>query len=160
MSEIKAGRRKIEITNAAKLYFPDAGITKTDVLKDYSDMSEYILPYKRERAVTMHRFPDGISGENFYQHKASDYFPDWVDTMFLKKKEGGEIKHVICNNKASLIYLENQGCIVPHIRLSRVSNPDCPDKMLFNLDPPESNFSIARKADSKDLIKRINRNYN
>jgi bifunctional non-homologous end joining protein LigD len=146
MSEINAGRHKIKITHTDKLYFPEDGIKKVDVLHYYNNISEYILPYMRERAVTMHRFPDGINSENFYQHKASDYFPDWIDTKALEKKEDGKIVHVICNNKASLLYLVNMGCIVPHVWLSRVSNPDYPDKMLFDLDPPGNNFSLVKRA--------------
>jgi bifunctional non-homologous end joining protein LigD len=157
MREIKAGRHIIEISHPDKLYFPDAGITKEDVLQYYSDMSDYILPHMKERAVTMHRFPDGIESENFYQHKASDYYPDWIDTMEMKKKEGGKIKHVLCNNKASLLYLVNQGCLVPHVWLSRVSNPDYPDKILFDLDPPENDFSLVKKAalELKEEIEEI-----
>lgn len=146
MNEIKAGRHRIEITHADKIYFPDADITKEEVLKYYSEMSDHILPHMKERALTMHRFPDGIDGQDFYQHKVSDYFPDWIDTMELEKKEDGKIEHVICNNKASLIYLVNQGCIVPHVWLSRVSKPDYPDKMLFDLDPPEEDFSLVKEA--------------
>jgi bifunctional non-homologous end joining protein LigD len=146
VNKIKAGRRKIEITNGDKLYYPVNGITKHEVAEYYNNMSEYILPHMKERAITMHRFPEGINGQNFYQHKASDYFPEWIDTNILKKKEGGKIEHVICNDKASLIYLVNQGCIVPHVWLSRVSNPDYPDKMLFDLDPPENNFSLVKEA--------------
>lgn len=146
MNQIKAGRHKIEITHADKIYFPDAGITKEEVVKYYNDIADHILPHMKERAVTMHRFPDGINGQDFYQHKASDYFPDWIDTKELKKKEGGKIEHVICNNRASLIYLVNQGCIVPHVWLSRVNKPDYPDKMLFDLDPPENNFSLVKEA--------------
>jgi bifunctional non-homologous end joining protein LigD len=146
MAEIKTGRHKVEITHGDKIYFPDAAITKQEVVQYYNDISEYILPHMKERALTMHRFPNGIDGQDFYQHKASDYFPDWIDTKTLKKKEGGEIKHVFCNNKTTLLYLVNQGCIVPHVWLSRVNKPDYPDKMLFDLDPPENDFSLVKKA--------------
>ena len=149
MTVIKAGRHKIEITHADKVYFPDAGISKEEVVKYYSEISDYILPYMKDRAVTLHRFPDGIDGQDFYQHKASNYFPDWIDKKELMKKEGGKIEHIISNDKASLIYLVNQGCIVPHVWLSRVSNPDYPDKMLFDLDPPENNFYLVKEASLK-----------
>ncbi len=146
MKQIKSGKHKIEIKNEDKIYFPDAGITKSEVIEYYLKISEYILPYMKQRAVTMHRFPEGIYGDDFYQHKASDYFPDWIEKKFLDRKEGGKIEHVICKNEESLLYLVNQGCIVPHIWLSQVDRPDYPDKMLFDLDPPKEDLSMVKSA--------------
>jgi bifunctional non-homologous end joining protein LigD len=83
----------------------------------------------------MQRFPDGITKEGFFQKNAGDYFPDWISTIPIKKQEDGTVKYVIINNKATLVYLANQGIITPHPWLSKTDKLDYPDKMIFDLDP-------------------------
>ncbi|MBK6264970.1 non-homologous end-joining DNA ligase [Marivirga sp. S37H4] len=151
--DLKVGRYIVGVTNQNKLLFPKAGISKIDLIEYYLAMAEHIIPYTKDRPVTMHRFPDGIGGKSFYQKEASDYFPDWLDTVKVPK-EDGEIEMVMINKKASLTYLANQGCITPHIWLSKKDKIDYPDKLVFDLDPSDNDFNVVIQA-AKDFRKLL-----
>jgi bifunctional non-homologous end joining protein LigD len=143
---IKVGERTIEIPHFDRLLFPGDGITKGDLIDYYGKIAEVMLPYMRDRPVTMHRFPEGIDREGFYQQEVSGYFPDWVGRVTVAKKEGGSTTHVICQNKATLVYLASQACITPHVWLSRQDRLDYPDLLIFDLDPPDDDFAPVRRA--------------
>lgn len=152
---MKVGSHTIEISNEDKVFFPESGTTKGSIIHYYTDIAPIMLPHVQERPVTMHRFPDGIEGEGFYQKEIPDYFPQWVDRVRIKKKEGGENEQVVCNNAAALVYLANQACITPHVWLSRTDRLNYPDKLVFDLDPPGDEFEPVRKAayTLKDMLK-------
>lgn len=139
------GRHNVVLTNQDKILFPANGISKIDLINYYARIAPYMLPYMKNRAVTMHRFPDGINQEGFYQKDMSDYFPSWIKQVLIAKKNGKN-KYVICNNIETLVYLANQACITPHIWLSKIDALNLPDRMIFDLDPDDGNFSIVRKA--------------
>jgi len=101
-----------------------------------------MISHLKDRPIVMHRFPDGIKSSGFYQKNVSNYFPKWISTLKLKK-EDGRVEHVLCQNKATLVYLANQACITPHIWLSKKGNIRNPDKLIFDLDPPEDDFSLV-----------------
>jgi bifunctional non-homologous end joining protein LigD len=96
----------------------------------------------------MQRFPDGIEKDGFYQKSTPDYFPDWIETVRVQK-EGGTVEHVLCDNKATLIYLANQGTLVFHTWLSLAEALHKPDKMVIDLDPPGSDFGIVKEGAEK-----------
>lgn len=126
--------------------FPDDGLTKGDLVDYYYRISETMLPHVAGRPLTMHRFPNGIDAEGFYQKEAPDYFPQWIERVALEV-EGGRTQHqVLCNNVATLVYLANQSCITPHVWLSRADKVRYPDKLIFDLDPPSGDFEIVREA--------------
>lgn len=152
---MKVDSHIIETSNEDKVFFPESGITKGDLIHYYKDIAPIMLPHVQDRPVTMHRFPDGIEGEGFYQKEIPDYFPQWVDRVRIKKKEGGENEQVVCNNAAALVYLANQACITPHVWLSRTDRLNYPDKLVFDLDPPGDEFEPVRKAayTLKDMLK-------
>jgi bifunctional non-homologous end joining protein LigD len=133
------------LSNTDRLFFPEDGITKGDLIDYYARIAEVMLPYLEGRPMTMHRFPDGIQGDGFYQQEASDHFPGWIERL-LVKKEGGTVNHVICQNKATLVYLANQACITPHVWLSRKGRLYHPDLLIFDLDPPGDDFAPVRQA--------------
>ncbi len=143
--KITVGSRSIEISNPEKVLFPDDGFAKLDIIEYYRNIAKTMLPHLRGRPVTMHRFPDGIDGEDFYQKDIPDYFPDWVKRTQVKKK-GGTVTHVVCENAATLVYLANQACIVPHVWLSRTDRLNHPDRMVFDLDPSSDDFEAVRTA--------------
>ncbi len=136
---------KIEISNPNKLIFPDNGITKRDIVDYYRKIAETALPHFRDRALTMQRFPDGIGSEGFFQKQAADYFPDWIETAELPL-EDGTILQPIANDAATLVYFANLGMITPHLALSRIQRPDCPDRVVFDLDPASSDFREVQRA--------------
>jgi bifunctional non-homologous end joining protein LigD len=145
--QIKVGGRTIEVGNLDKVIFPDTGITQGDLMDYYRRIAETMLPYMEGRPLTMQRFPDSIQHEGFYQRTAADYFPDWITQISVKVEEKGE-KHpqVICDSEATLVYLVDQGLITPHIWLSRADKLDYPDKLIFDLDPPDDDFAPVREA--------------
>lgn len=140
------GRRTLQVSNLDKVLFPHDGITKAELIDYYKQIAPYMLPYMKDRAVTMHRYPDGITHEGFYQKDIGEYFPDWIKRAVISK-EGGKNTYVVCNDAATLVYLANQACITPHVWLSRVDKLDYPDRMIFDLDPGKHNeFSLVRQA--------------
>lgn len=146
---MKVGQYTFEVSNRDKVFFPNKKYTKGDLIDYYEKISETIFPYLQDRPITMMRFPDGIHGKQFYQKDAPDYFPDWIELKEIEKKEGGTTNYVICNDKATLIYLTNQACITPHIWLSKKDKLEYPDRMIFDLDPSDDDFSKVKSVAKK-----------
>jgi bifunctional non-homologous end joining protein LigD len=142
---IRVGRLAVEITRPRKVLFPADGITKRDLVDYYRRIGPWMLPHLRDRPLAMERYPDGIAGPSFFQKEVPSYYPNWIERVTVEKA-GGTITHVVCNNEATLVYLANQACITPHIWLSRVEKPRCPDQMVFDLDPSAENFEPVRAA--------------
>lgn len=146
---IKAGKREIEISHADKVLFPDDAISKHALANYYARIASTCLRHYTERALTMHRFPDGINEQGFFQKQIGDYFPKWIDRARLSKKggkKGGEVTYAVANEEAALVYLANQACITPHLSLARNDRPDHPDRMIFDLDPSDEDFTKVRRA--------------
>lgn len=134
--------KKGEITHPDKVLFPKGKITKKELVDYYRKVATKILPLIKDRPISMKRYPSGIREEGFFQKNASEGTPDWVKTVKVKKKEGGAIEMILCNDKDTLLWLANQNCITPHIWLSRYDKPNHPDRMVFDLDsPPRKPFS-------------------
>lgn len=142
----KFGNKTIELTHLDKELFPDAGITKGEILDYYQSVADIILPYLQDRPVMVRRFPDGIDTKGFYQKEAADHFPDWFPTHQVKRKQGGSIRHIRANSKAALAYLGQQAAITYHTWLSRFGNMHYPTKLVMDLDPPTDSFEPVRKA--------------
>ncbi len=139
------GQYQFESTHEDRVLFPDCGITKGALIDYYSRIASTMVPHLRDRPLTMHRFPDGLEGEDFFQKTAPDYFPDWVARVRVETAEGVQ-DQVLCQNAATLAYLAQQGCITPHVWLSRRDRLDCPDQMVIDLDPPDDDFELVRRA--------------
>ncbi|WP_084426517.1 non-homologous end-joining DNA ligase [Aequorivita capsosiphonis] len=135
----------IEISHADKLIFPSAKITKLQMVQYYESVAEEMLPFMKDRPLTLHRFPDGINADGFYHKKAADYFPDFIKTIKVKT-EGGTNTQILCNSKKSLIYLANQGTVGFHIWLSKKDKLYKPDKVVFDLDPSTNDFEKVKEA--------------
>jgi len=157
---VKIGNRTIAMDNLDKVIFPEIEYTQGDLLEYYRQISDVMLPYMENRPLTLQRFPDGITEEGFYQKAAPDYFPDWISTTSIKLGKGGRQKQVICNNVATLAYLVDQGCITFHIWQSREDKINHPDRLIFDLDPPDDNFSLVKEAafKLKDLLEELELN--
>jgi bifunctional non-homologous end joining protein LigD len=146
MSKIQIHGHTIDLSHTDKVFFPESGITKGDLIDYYRKIGDIMIPHMKDRPVTMHRFPDGIQEEGFYQKEMPEYYPSWIDHVTIKKKENGENVQAMCNHPATLIYLANQGVITPHVWLSRIDNLHKPDKLVFDLDPPADDFESVRFA--------------
>jgi bifunctional non-homologous end joining protein LigD len=144
---LKLGRRTVEVSNPDKPFFPDDGLTKGDLVAYYRRVGETMLPYLRDRPATLHRFPDGIEGDDFYQQQRPDHLPDWVGGAELSRRSGGAVTHTVIDSVAALVVVANTGCITPHVWLSRVDQPERPDQLVFDLDPPaDGGFEVVRFA--------------
>ena len=136
--QIQAGGITVELSHTSKVLFPDDGITKGDLVTYYAGAAEVMLPWLRDRPVTMRRYPDGITGPGIIQKNVPRYFPDWI-TRAEVRKQGGSLQQVICDKPATIVYLANQACIEVHAFLSRLDRIDDPDQLIFDLDPPDAN---------------------
>lgn len=144
---IKVGGRTLELSNTDKVFFPEDNITKGDIVEYYSRIAEVMLPYMKNRPLSMQRFPDGIQAEGFYEKVAPDHFPEWIERVSVElKKDNGRQLQIVCNNAATLTYLAEQGCLTPHIWLSRRDKLNYPDRLVFDLDPPSNDFEPVRSA--------------
>ena len=145
MTKLRFGPYSVETTNTDKILFPKSGITKGDVIDYYQRIADTMMRHLRERPLSLQRFPDGITGEGFFQKDIPDYFPDWIDRVKVEKKGGSNIQ-VVCNNAATLVYLANQACLTPHVWLSSARALDRPDRLVFDLDPPGGEFAPVRQS--------------
>jgi bifunctional non-homologous end joining protein LigD len=130
---VKIGPHVVSLTNLGKVYWPDAGYTKGDLIKYYYEVSRYLLPYLKDRPLIMKRYPEGIAGKSFHQHDV-DEAPTFVRTVQLEA-EGHAVDYILGDNLATLLYMANLGAIERHPWHSRVRNLDRPDWFVFDLDP-------------------------
>lgn len=152
---IRIGRNTIELSNTEKILFPRSHISKGDLIDYYAFVAPYMLPYCKNRLISMVRYPDGIAHEGFYQKNASDYFPAWIRRVSLKKQSGTSIEYVAIANQATIVYLANQGCITPHIWLSTAPHVEQPDRLIFDLDPSGKTFSFDRIKEGAYMLKEL-----
>ena len=146
--KISAGSHAINITHPDKVLFPDDQITKGELVDYYRRIADTMIPYVRDRPMSLQRFPDGIGKEGFFQKEASDYFPEWIKRVPIELEKGRIQHQVLCNDEETLVYLANQDCITLHIFLSREDKLRYPDRMIFDLDPGDHDFdqrNIRRK---------------
>jgi bifunctional non-homologous end joining protein LigD len=153
---IKVDGHQITVKNADKLFFPEDGYTKWDMVEYYRRVAPFMLPYMRGRTVTMLRMVDGIHGESFYQKDTPGYFPGWIKRVEMPK-ENGVTHYLLCEDESTLAYLAAQACITPHLWLSRADNPRNPDMLVFDLDPSEQDFEQVREAAFwlKDILSEL-----
>jgi bifunctional non-homologous end joining protein LigD len=144
--EITAGEIAVRIPNAGKVLFPDDGITKEALARYYADVAGPMLPWLRDRPITMMRYPDGLAGQRIVQKNVPAYFPDWIRRVEVPK-EGGTVEQAVCGKPADLVYLASQACIEVHAFTSRADRLDAPDQMVFDFDPPDGqHFDQVRRA--------------
>jgi bifunctional non-homologous end joining protein LigD len=127
---------RVRFTHLEKLIYPRIGATKKDVIGYYIRMAPDMLSYLHDRPVTMHRFPEGVGGEDFYEKDAPAGTPDFVDIFKIYSDTSERDVHfVMCNNLDTLIWLANLASIELHATLSTAGSYDSPDLLLFDIDP-------------------------
>ena len=135
---IKIEGRDLSVSNFEKIFFPECGFTKGEVIHFYSEIAAAIIPHLRDRPLTLKRYPDGITGEHFYEKNAPAHTPPWVRRFAVPRSEGGaDINYVLCNDRATLVWATNLGDIEKHILLARVPEVNRPTSVVFDLDPGE-----------------------
>jgi len=132
--------RRINLTRLDKVFWPEEGYTKGDLIEFYRSVSRWLLPYLRDRPVVLTRYPDGISGKSFFQKDAPAFVPSWIRTERMWSDEGREIAHFVCEDEDSLMYLVNLGTIPLHIWSARARTLQQPDWCILDLDPKEASF--------------------
>lgn len=135
----------ITITHPDKVRYPKADVSKLEIINYYKNVAKDILPYLKDRPLTLHRFPDGINNKGFYQKNTPEYFPDFIKTIEVETSQGSNVA-MVCNNLKTLIYLANQGTIELHVWMSKIDMIHKPDKVVFDLDPPNGSFEMLKKG--------------
>jgi bifunctional non-homologous end joining protein LigD len=132
----------IKFTNLAKVFWPDEGYTKGDLIEFYRAISPWMLPYLTERPLVLTRYPDGINGKSFFQKDAPQYAQDFVRTVTIWSEDSQrELDYFVCDTEASLLYIANMGAILLHVWSSRVATLETPDWCILDLDPKEAPFT-------------------
>jgi bifunctional non-homologous end joining protein LigD len=161
---LEVGGRELRLTNLDKVLFPEDGYTKADLIRYYIEASAYLLPYLKDRPLTLKPFPDGIHGTRFYQKEKPGFTPAWVQTWRgWSDVKQAEIEYVLCNDLPTLVWLANYTAIEMHPWLSRVDDPGHPDFVMVDLDPQpgaawESVKRVARVV-GEDLAGRRLRSF-
>ncbi|MFF0740038.1 non-homologous end-joining DNA ligase [Streptomyces sp. NPDC004111] len=143
--DVRAGRRTVTVHRPDKVLFPDPGISKADLAAYYRRIAMFVLPQVRDRPLMLERHPDGVGGPRFLQKDTPDGYPDWVRRKKVDK-EGGTVRHVVCDDSATLVFLADQAALVLHRWLSRADRLPWPDLLVFDLDPPRDDFAAVRDA--------------
>jgi bifunctional non-homologous end joining protein LigD len=139
------GGHEVELSNLDKVFFPDRGLTKGDLVDYYDHVADHLLRHAAGRIVTMQRYPDGVDGKDFYQKDVPDYFPGWIRAVEVEK-EGGSLHQVVLEDRATLVYLANQGCVPIHVWPSPADRRKHPDRLVFDLDPSGEDLAGVRSG--------------
>ena len=138
---IRKGSRELKLSNLDKLFWPDEGITKGDLIAYYREVAAVLVPHLKDRPFTMKRYPDGWNGNFFFQKDAPTHMPDWIPTFRTqvstreKPRVRKWVSFPLVNDELALLWMVNMGCIDMNTWYSRVEKPDRPDWVLFDLDP-------------------------
>jgi bifunctional non-homologous end joining protein LigD len=142
---IEADKVKLKVSHLNKVFWPEEGITKGELLHYYRDMADWILPYLKDKAINMRRQPNGIEGPGFFQ-KDNDVsqLPDWIKTASLYSESNDkDINYIVGKDTATLLYMVNLGCIEINPWLSNYKTPDNPDYVVIDIDPHDVPFTEA-----------------
>ncbi|MFE2261417.1 non-homologous end-joining DNA ligase [Streptomyces griseosporeus] len=157
---VRAGRRTVEVHRPDKVLFPGGAdtkeYTKGDLVDYYRSVAPFMLPHLRGRPLMLERHPDGVDGPRFMQKNTPEHYPDWITRAELPK-EDGTVCHTVCDDTATLVYLADQACLTFHRWLSRTTGPTRPDRLVFDLDPADDDFTAVREAARRlgDLLDQL-----
>jgi bifunctional non-homologous end joining protein LigD len=152
---MRTGRKimtKVTLTHLDKIFWPKEGFTKGDVIRYYERVADVILPYLRHRPMVLNRHPNGIKGASFFQKNVDPKrLPSYAKSVSIRARSTGRnVHYIVCDNKATLLYLANLGCIELHPWLSRVGRLNNPDFLVIDLDPHGTPFpqvvTVAKMA--------------
>ena len=147
--EISLGGRSARLTNLRKVFWPDLGLTKRDLLQYYADVAPVLLPHLRDRAMVMKRYPNGASGEFFFMKRAPSPRPEWIETCSIEHASSNVVDFPVIQDLASLLWVVNLGCIDLNPWYARCDDVDRPDYLHFDLDPvPGATFDGVRETAS------------
>lgn len=149
------GNIEVQVTNLNKVFFPEENITKGMIIDYYLQMADYILPYLKDRPESLKRNPNGINDKGFFHKDVGDEAPKWVDTFtYYSESTKRDIDFVLCNNKPSLAYLANLGCIELNPWHSTIHHPENPDYLIIDIDPAEKN-TFDQVVETAQAVKTV-----
>ena len=158
-TNVKSGKKsKVEFSNLDKVFWPTEQITKGDVIAYYDEIADYILPYLKDRPQSLRRTPDGIKSAGFFQKNVAGLAPAWVKTKTIHSDSNDEdIEWLLCQDKDTLLYLANLGCIEMNSWSSRVKTLDYPDYIIFDLDPNQADMKklVATALKLKEILDKL-----
>jgi bifunctional non-homologous end joining protein LigD len=140
-TEVRRGKRVLRLSNPDKVFWPDEGITKGDLLAYYREIARVLVPHLQNRPFTMKRYPDGWQGEYFFQKDAPSHMPEWIPRRSITvstretPRRRRRIQAPLVNDELALLWMVNMGCIDMNTWYSRIDRPERPDWVLFDLDP-------------------------
>jgi len=132
---MEVGGRRVRLTNLDKIFFPEIGATKGDLLQYYVTVAPVLLPHLRDRAMVMKRYPNGASGDFFFMKRAPRPRPEWITTCAIEHGSGSVIDFPVVDDLAALMWVINLGCIDLNQWYARCDDVDRPDYLHFDLDP-------------------------
>ncbi|WP_448104030.1 DNA ligase D [Pedobacter panaciterrae] len=131
---------ELKFTHLSKLYWPEDGVSKREMFNYYYQVADYILPYLKDRPMSLNRFPGGIHSKGFYQKDVREIAPDWADTFPYTTGDGEHKEYLLGNDEAALLWMASLGCIEMNPWFSRSQSPDNPDYCVIDLDPDKNTF--------------------
>jgi DNA ligase D-like protein (predicted polymerase)/DNA ligase D-like protein (predicted ligase) len=147
VSAEREGERRVTVTNPEKVFWPDEGYTKSDLVEYYEAVSPWLLPYLKDRPLVLTRYPDGIAGKSFFQKDAPEWTPAWVRRARIHAGDvDRDIDYFIVDDRESLRYVANLGTIPLHLWSSRLPSLDHPDWLVLDLDPKGAPFTDVVKV--------------
>jgi bifunctional non-homologous end joining protein LigD len=137
---LEVAGREVRLTNLRKVFWPELGVTKGDLLRYYAAVAPVLLPHVRDRAMVMRRYPNGAAGESFFMKRAPKPRPDWIETCEILHGSGNVIDFPLVQDVAALLWVVNLGCIDLNQWYARCDDVDRPDYLHFDLDPGGAPF--------------------
>lgn len=158
VKEVRIGRKKIKLKNLSKIFWPKEGYTKGDLINYYWEIAPFILRYLKDRPQSLLRYPNGIEGESFFQKNSSTLDVNWIKRVKIHSESlDKDIEYLLCQDKESLMYIINLGCIDLNPWNSRVGHLDKPDYLLIDLDPEAVSFDkvIDVALNIRELLEKL-----
>ncbi|RMI39591.1 non-homologous end-joining DNA ligase [Streptomyces triticirhizae] len=156
--EVTVGGRQVRVSNPNKVYFPERGYTKLDVVEYYRSVADGALRALRDRPTTLQRFPDGVTGEAFFQKRAPKNIPDWIPTGRISFPSGRHADEFAPNEPAAVVWAANLGCLTFHPWPVRRDDTEHPDELRIDLDPqPGTDYADAVRAalELRELLEEL-----
>lgn len=142
----KAGRNSVALTNLNKVFWPQQGLTKRDLLQYYLNVSHVLVPHVRRRAMVMKRYPNGVGGDFFFMKRTPSGHPEWLKLCTIRHASGNVIDFPIVDDVASLLWVVNLGCVDLNQWYATCDDVDRPDYLHFDLDPGDAPFEKVRET--------------
>lgn len=151
----RVGKREVELTHLDKVYWPQDGYTKRDLIDYYFNVAPYILPHLKDRPLSLVRFPDGVQSQGFYQKDAPLGIPEWVRLApVISKEREGYINFILCDSVETLVWMANSGVVEINPWLSRYRSLGYPDFAVFDIDPSHGSTWEDVKVVAK-MVRRL-----